>query len=1158
MDPKRGDGVKNFTKILVANRGEIAIRVCRAATELGIRTVAIYAEEDKLSLHRYKADEAYRVGAGKGPVEAYLDIDSIIDVALRAECDAIHPGYGFLSENEGFARACQQAGITFIGPKPEHLRMFGDKVSAREVAVAAGVPVIPGTDGPVDLAGARAFAAEAGYPVIIKAVAGGGGRGMRVVRSEAELVEAFSRASSEAQAAFGEGGVYVEKYLEAPRHIEVQILGDQHGNLVHLFERDCSIQRRHQKLVEIAPSRLDASLRQRICETAVRLMRHARYENAGTVEFLLAPDGQFYFIEVNPRIQVEHTVTELVTGIDLVQAQIRVAEGYPLSAPEIGIHRQEDIQTRGYAIQCRVTTEDPRNGFLPDTGRITTYRSAVGFGIRLDSGNGYAGARVLPYYDSLLVKITAFALTFEAAAAKMHRSLQEFRIRGVKTNIPFLANVVRHPKFLAGECDVTFIDHHPELFRFPQRLDRGTKLLTYIAEVTVNGQGDAGPQSKPDLPAPPVPVYRYGEPRPRGTRDLLHELGPEGLLRRVRQDRRLWLTDTTFRDAHQSLLATRVRTHDLLAIAEATSRIGAGLFSMEVWGGATFDASMRFLHEDPWQRLADLRAAIPNILFQMLLRGANAVGYKNYPDNVVRRFVQLAAESGIDVFRIFDSLNWLPNMQVAIDEVRQAGKIAEAAICYTGDILNPARSKYDLAYYVRLAQDLERAGAQILAIKDMAGLLRPYAAVKLVKALRDHVGIPIHLHTHDTSGNGIATYLMAAEAGVDVVDVAISSMSGLTSQPSWNALVAALERTPRAIPDDLAELQRLSDYWEVVRQYYGRFESDMKTSTAEVYLHEMPGGQYTNLREQALALGIGDRFDEVKRAYQEVNRMLGDIVKVTPSSKMVGDFALFMVQNGLRTAEEVLEKAEALDFPASVVDFFLGHMGQPPGGFPEDLRRAVLKGREPLAGRPGAVLPEVDLEAERAAFAKRMGVAPDDRRLMSYVMYPKVTEDLYHHRARYGDLTPLDTLTFFYGMRPGEEITVSIERGKTLVIKLLSVGELHPDGRRTVFFELNGQPRDVEVMDRSAPQAALQRRKAGDDPHEVGASMPGTVLAVTVKPGDAVSRGDLLLVTEAMKMEMQVQAPFDGVVEEVCCRPGEAVQPGDLLVVLRDRGPGEE
>ncbi|WP_026964204.1 pyruvate carboxylase [Alicyclobacillus pomorum] len=1142
-------GSKPFQRVLVANRGEIAIRICRACTELGIQTVAVYSEEDKLSLHRYKADEAYLIGQGKSPVGAYLDVDSIIDVALRTNCDAIHPGYGFLSESEELALACERSGITFIGPRPEHLRMFGDKAAARKAAMAAGVPVVPGTEGAVDVDGAMAFAESVGFPVIVKAISGGGGRGMRVVQTREELVEAFERASSEAQAAFGSAGVYVEKYIDHPKHIEVQILGDAFGNLVHLYERDCSIQRRHQKVVEIAPSLIASDLRESICNTAVRLMQHVGYQNAGTVEFLLTEDGDYYFIEVNPRIQVEHTITELITGIDLVQAQIRVAEGYALSAPEIGIKSQEDVRTRGYAIQCRVTTEDPQNGFLPDTGRIATYRSAAGFGIRLDTGNGYNGARVLPYYDSLLVKISAHGLTFHQAAQKMHRALQEFRIRGVKTNIPFLVNVVNHPKFLEGRCDVHYIDSHPELFLFPQRKDRGTKLLTYIADVTVNGPEGLGPEPKPQVPKPNIPHFRYEEQRPRGTRDLLHEQGVDGLLQHIRQQRRVWLTDTTFRDAHQSLLATRVRTRDLAAIAEATSHIGHNLFSMEVWGGATFDASMRFLKEDPWERLAMLRQAIPNVLFQMLLRGANAVGYKNYPDNVVQAFTRKAAENGIDVFRIFDSLNWVPNMRVAIEEVRASGKIAEAAICYTGDILDPTRTKYTLSYYVKLAEELEKCGANILAIKDMAGLLKPYAAKQLIKALRDHVGIPIHLHTHDTSGNGIATLLAAAEAGVDIVDVAISSLAGQTSQPSWNAFVAALHGSGREVPDDLEQLQVLADYWETVRAYYGKFESGMKTSSAEVYRHEMPGGQYTNLREQAIALGLGDKFEDVKRAYIEVNQLLGDIVKVTPSSKMVGDFAIFLVQNGL-TAKTLMERAEELDFPASVVDYFMGYMGKPYGGFPEQLQKAVLKGRTPLSSRPGELLPPVDFAAEKKALADRVGHEPTDEQVLSYVLYPKVTEELLLHRERFGNLTPLDTLTFFYGMRPGEETCVTIEPGKTLIVKLLSIGDLQPDGRRTVFFELNGQPREVEVVDRTVPADVSERRKVSGQPGEVGAVMPGTVVSVLFREGDRVEKGSVLLVTESMKMEIQVQAPKNGVVKEVFCKPGDSVQPGDLLVLL--------
>lgn len=1141
--------MKHFSKILIANRGEIAIRICRACTELGIRTVAVYAEEDKLSLHRYKADEAYLIGENKGAVEAYLDVDTIVETARRADCDAIHPGYGFLSESEALARACEAAGITFIGPRPEHLDMFGDKVSARQVAMEAGIPVVPGSDGPVDLEGARSYAAEIGYPVMLKAVSGGGGRGMRVVHSAKDLGDAYDRASSEALAAFGAGGVYVEKYVDAPKHIEVQILGDEHGHLVHLYERDCSIQRRHQKVIEIAPALIDKAVRERICETAVQLMRHVSYVNAGTVEFLLTGSGEFYFIEVNPRVQVEHTITELITGIDIVQAQIRVAQGYELSCPDIGITAQEDVQPHGYAIQCRVTTEDPQNGFMPDTGRISTYRSAAGFGIRLDTGNGYTGARVLPFYDSMLVKVSSFGITFEKTAHKMARALAEFRIRGVKTNIPFLSNVIHHSKFLAGDCDVNFIDDHPELFVFPTRRDRASKLLRYVADVTVNGPEGTGPEEKPNIAVPHVPSYPFESPRPQGTRDLLNDLGAERFLRFIREEKRLWLTDTTFRDAHQSLLATRVRTRDLVTIAEATSHIGSNLFSMEVWGGATFDASMRFLKEDPWERLQALREAIPNVLFQMLLRGANAVGYKNYPDNVVRAFTRQAADSGVDVFRIFDSLNYIPNMLTAIDEVRNAGKIAEAAICYTGDILDPTRTKYDLRYYVEMAKTLERAGTQVLAIKDMAGLLRPYAAAKLVAALRDHVSVPIHLHTHDTSGNSLSTLMMATEAGVDIADVAISAVAGTTSQPSWNSLVAALQSTDRAVPDKLGDLQVLVDYWSTVRQYYSRFESGLTVPSTEVYQHEMPGGQYTNLREQATALGIGDRFDDVKRAYAEVNQLLGDIVKVTPSSKMVGDFALFMVQNGL-TSETLVEQAANLDFPGSVVDYFMGYMGQPYGGFPEKLRKTVLRDRTPLEVRPGELLPPVDIASEQAKLEDHIAHSATHEQVMSYLMYPQVTLDWLEHRGQYGNLTPVDTLTFFYGMRSGEEIAVSIEEGKTLIVKLLSIGDLQQNGKRTVFFELNGQPREVETLDRAAPRAANARRKTAGDPKEIGAHMPGNVLSVTVQAGDSVEKNSLLAVTEAMKMEMQIQAPQDGVIKEVLCKAGDRVEPGDVLFVL--------
>jgi len=1180
MAVAREQATRRFRKVLVANRGEIAIRVFRACTELGIATVAVYTTEDRFSLHRYKADEAYRIGKDLDPVKAYLHIEEIIEVAQRSGCDAIHPGYGFLSENEAFAKACAKADITFIGPLPQHLALFGNKITAKQVAVEAGLPVVPGSPHVVDLAGAQSFADQVGYPVMLKAASGGGGRGMRIVQSAAELTEAFNRAASEAEQSFGSADVYVEKFIDHPRHIEIQILGDSEGHIVHLYERDCSIQRRHQKIVELAPSRLAPQLREDLCQSAVGLMAYVGYVNAGTVEFLVGSDGAFYFIEVNPRIQVEHTVTELVTGIDIVQSQIRIAQGFALASAEVGIPNQAAVTVRGYAIQCRITTEDPENNFLPDTGRISTYRAAAGFGVRLDSGNGFAGARVSLHYDSLLEKLCTYAVSFDLAAQKMHRALQEFRIRGVKTNLPFLLNVVHHPAFLSGNVDVNFIETHPELFNFPERRDRGNKLLNYIADVTIHGPSGIGPELKPkfgDVLTPaavvhsarlmppaaphvamrwPAAPHRAQEPavgtaptNDEGSRTLLQRLGVKEFLSFIAQSERLWLTDTTFRDAHQSLLATRVRTRDLLAISPATAHVGRNLFSLEVWGGATFDVSMRFLKEDPWARLAKLREAIPNVLFQMLLRGANAVGYKNYPDNVIRRFVQQTADSGVDVFRIFDSLNWLPNLAVAIDATRTSGAIAEAAICYSGDILSPTEHKYTLAYYVELAQALEQLGAQVLCIKDMAGLLKPYAAEKLVHALREHVGLPIHLHTHDTSGSGVATLLKASEAGVDIVDVAVSSLAGMTSQPSWNAVVAALTQTPRATQDSLLELQGLSDYWTGVRAYYERFETGLQASSASVYQHQMPGGQYTNLREQAIALGIGDQFAEVEHAYIAVNRMLGDIIKVTPSSKMVGDFALFMVQNGLEEAT-LMENADSLDFPTSVVDYFMGHMGQPYGGFPAQLQKAVLKGRQPLTTRPGEHLPDVDFVVEAATLAQRTGREPTAEQVLSYVLYPQVTEEFLKHSSRYGDLSNMDTLTFFYGMVPGEEISVEIETGKSLIVKLVSIGERQEDGKRSVIFELNGQSRQLEVLDRNAPKSAQTARKLSGSVNEVGATMPGRVLDVAVQAGDTVHKGQLLFVTEAMKMELQVLAPKDAFVQEVCVRIGSQVEPGDLLLVL--------
>lgn len=1142
-----------FRRILVANRGEIAVRIFRACTELGKQTVAIYSEQDSLSLHRYKADEAYLIGEGRGPVEAYLDMEGIIRLAREHEVDAIHPGYGFLAENAAFARRCREEGIAFIGPDPEHLEMFGDKVAARQIAQEAGLPLPRGTEKPVSsLKEAMAFVREVGYPVIVKAVQGGGGRGMRVVRSDAELRDALERARSEAQAAFGSGDIYLEEFVERPRHIEVQVIADRYGNVVHLYERDCSIQRRHQKVVEIAPSlALTEPQRQEICSAAVRLMARVGYVGAGTVEFLVAPDGRYYFMEVNPRIQVEHTVTEEITGLDIVQAQIRIAEGARLDEA-LGVASQAQIHRHGYAIQCRVTAEDPANDFLPDTGRILVYRSPGGPGVRLDGDNGFVGAEITPYYDSLLVKATTWGLTFEAAAAKMSRVLQEFRIRGVKTNIPFLLNVVRHPRFLAGDIDTHFVSDTPELFQFPPRRDRGTKLLRYIGNVVVNGGPGVPPGARPPARTQ-VPVPKAEGPVPPGVRQILLERGSEGLVEWIRSQKRLLVTDTTLRDAHQSLLATRVRTRDMLTIAPATARLASGLFSLEMWGGATFDTALRFLKEDPWERLDLLRRAIPNIPFQMLLRGANAVGYANYPDNLVHAFVREAAAAGIDIFRIFDALNWLPNMRPAIEAVRSAGKVAEVAICYTGDITDPARTKYNLRYYVDLAKELEKAGAQILAIKDMSGLLKPRAAKMLISALKQEVGVPLHLHTHDTAGTGLATLLAAAEAGVDIVDAALSSLSGLTSQPSLNTLVAALQGSDRDTGLDLAALQQLADYWQEVRRWYAPWESGLLATSAETYLHEMPGGQVSNLRQQAVALGLGGRWHEVVEAYRTANLALGDIVKVTPSSKAVGDLALFMVQNGIRTAEELVRRGEGLAFPESVVQMLAGYMGQPPGGWPEELQRVVLKGREAITVRPGELLPPIDFEAKQRELSAKLGRPAAQREVLSEVLFPGLLEQLARHQEEYGNTAVVDTPTFFYGLRPGEETRVEIEKGKTLIIKLVDVRDPKPNGMREVLFELNGSQREVEVPDNRVVDVGARRPKAAKgDPCQLGASMPGKVIKVLVAPGDEVAKGVQLVVTEAMKMENVLTAPRDCKIKDVLVKEGDRVEAGDLVVVLEE------
>lgn len=1142
---------RRINKVLVANRGEIAIRVFRACTELDIRTVAIYSKEDSGSYHRYKADEAYLVGEGKKPIDAYLDIEGIIDIAKSSDVDAIHPGYGFLSENIEFAKRCEEEGIIFIGPASKHLDMFGDKVKARTQAQLAEIPVIPGSDGPAEsLDEVISFGKNHGFPIIIKASLGGGGRGMRIVRSLEEVKESYERAKSEAKAAFGNDEVYVERFIERPKHIEVQIIGDHEGNIVHLYERDCSVQRRHQKVVEVAPCvSLSEKLRDDICQAAVNLMKNVDYINAGTVEFLVSGD-QFYFIEVNPRVQVEHTITEMVTGVDIVQTQILVAEGYALHSKEVGVPEQENIHIHGFAIQSRVTTEDPLNNFMPDTGRLMAYRSGGGFGVRLDAGNGFQGAVITPYYDSLLVKLSTHAMTFQQAASKMVRNLQEFRIRGIKTNIPFLENVVKHEKFLRGEYDTSFIDETPELFLFPKRKDRGTKMLNYIGNVTVNGFPGIEKKKRPVFDEPRVPKLKYSTDYQDGTKQILDNHGPEGLVKWIKEQKEVLITDTTFRDAHQSLLATRVRTNDLTHIAEPTAKLLPDMFSFEMWGGATFDVAYRFLKEDPWERLLALREKIPNVLFQMLLRASNAVGYKNYPDNVIREFVEKSAYAGIDVFRIFDSLNWVKGMEVAIDAVRQTGKIAEASMCYTGDILDPARTKYNLKYYKDLAKELENQGAHILAIKDMAGLLKPQSAYTLISELKETVDIPIHLHTHDTSGNGIFTYAKAIEAGVDIVDTALSTMAGLTSQPSANSLYYALQGNDRLPKIDIQALEQLSYYWEDVRKYYQDFESGMKAPHSEVYQHEMPGGQYSNLQQQAKAVGLGDKWDEVKDMYSRVNQMFGDIVKVTPSSKVVGDMALFMVQNQL-TEQDVLNKGKSLDFPDSVVELFEGYLGQPYGGFPAELQKVILKDREPITVRPGELLEDVDFDALKEKLFKELGRQVTSFDAIAYALYPKVFMDYIKTCEQFGDISVLDTPTFLYGLRLGEEVEIEIETGKTLIVKLVSIGQPQADGTRIVYFELNGQPREVSIKDESIKATVASKAKA--DPHNeshIAASMPGTVIKVLAEKGEKVEKGDHLMITEAMKMETTVQAPFSGTVKDIHVSNGEAIQTGDLLLEL--------
>ncbi|MFV0491470.1 MAG: pyruvate carboxylase [Pseudorhodobacter sp.] len=1149
-----------FRKILVANRGEIAIRVMRAANEMGKRTVAVFAEEDKLSLHRFKADEAYRIGKGLSPVGAYLSIPEIIRVAKMAGADAIHPGYGLLSENPDFVEACDAAGITFIGPRAETMRALGDKASARRVAIEAGVPVIPATDVlGEDMKSIAMEAAEIGYPLMLKASWGGGGRGMRPIESEKELADKIHEGRREAEAAFGNGEGYLEKMITRARHVEVQILGDKHGQIYHLYERDCSVQRRNQKVVERAPAPyLNDKQRSEICELGRKICAHVNYECAGTVEFLMDMETEkFSFIEVNPRVQVEHTVTEEVTGIDIVQAQIRIAEGKTL-AEATGVARQEDVTLSGHALQCRVTTEDPQNNFIPDYGRLTAYRSATGMGIRLDGGTAYAGGVITRYYDSLLVKVTAWAQTPEKAIARMDRALREFRIRGVSTNIAFVENLLKHPTFLDNTYTTKFIDTTPELFTFKKRRDRATKILTYIADITVNGHPETAGRPLPPAEAriPRLPALR-AEPA-MGTRNLLEQHGPQAVADWMRQQTKLLITDTTMRDGHQSLLATRMRSIDMIRVAPAYSANLPQLFSVECWGGATFDVAYRFLQECPWQRLRDIRAAMPNLMTQMLLRASNGVGYTNYPDNVVQAFVKQAAATGVDVFRVFDSLNWVENMRVAMDAVVEAGKLCEGSICYTGDILNPDRAKYDLKYYVDMAKGLRDAGAHVLGLKDMAGLLKPAAARKLVKALKDEVGLPIHLHTHDTAGIACATILAAAEAGVDAVDCAMDALSGNTSQATLGTIVEALTHSDRDTGLDIAAVREISNYWEAVRAHYTAFESGLQAPASEVYLHEMPGGQFTNLKAQARSLGLEERWHEVAQAYADVNLMFGDIVKVTPSSKVVGDMALMMVAQGL-TRAEVEDPNIDVVFPDSVVDMMRGNLGQSPGGWPEAILNKILKGEKPLTDRPGASLPPVDLDALRARLAADLEAEAeeaeeenlDDEDLNGYLMYPKVFTDYRARHRIYGPVRTLPTRTFFYGMEPGEEITAEIDPGKILEIRLQAVGDTGDDGDVKVFFELNGQPRVARVPNRAVKSKTSTKPKAEEgNPAHIGAPMPGSVASIGVSAGQKVNAGDLLLTIEAMKMETGLHADRAAKVKAVHVTPGAQIEAKDLLIEL--------
>ena len=1152
--------IRPIKKILVANRSEIAIRVMRAATELGIRTVAIYAHEDRFCPHRFKADEAYQLNKDKGPLGAYLDIEGIVAIAVEKGVDAIHPGYGFLSENPDFARACEKNGIIFIGPDAAILDRMGDKTAARGVAEKLNVPTLQGTAEPVeDRKEAMKEARKIGFPLIIKAAFGGGGRGMRVVREEKDLEAMLDEAQSEAQRAFGNGAVFLEKFVGRAKHIEVQILADKYGNVLHLHERDCSVQRRHQKVIEMAPSYgIDPAIISGLCNASLAIAREVKYTHAGTVEFLVdVESGDWYFIEMNPRIQVEHTVTEEITSIDIVQSQIQIAMGHKLHDKVMDLPAQNKVEKSGFAIQCRITTEDPESNFTPDFGKILTYRSAGGFGIRLDGALGTQNAVITPYYDSMLVKVTVFGRTYTIALDRMDRALREFRIRGVKTNIPFLENVIADPIFRAGDATTRFIDTNPQLFTFASKKDRATKLLSYLSDITVNGNANAKGYMPAVIltPAPPVPYDHLSAPA-EGTKQLLDKLGPEKFAEWVTRQKRLLLTDTTMRDAHQSLLATRVRSYDMLAVADAVAHRAPNLFSLEMWGGATFDTAMRFLKECPWERLRQLRERIPNILFQMLFRGSNAVGYTNYPDNVVRGFIRHAASNGMDIFRIFDSLNYLPNLTEAMDAVREeTSSLCEGTICYTGNILDPKRDKYDLRYYVKLAKELEKMGAHMLCIKDMAGLCRPLAAKKLVKALKEEIGMPIHFHTHDTSGINAGSILMAAEAGVDICDAALASMSGCTSQPNLNSIVAALQNSPRETCLDLDALNEFSDYWAHVRSYYKPFDTAEPHGTAEVYLHEMPGGQYTNLKEQAESMGIGHRWSEIAHMYAEVNLLFGDIVKVTPSSKVVGDMCMFLISRGVKPgdARSYLQSLPAgTNFPESVIDMLQGGLGQPIGGWPKDIQKIILGNKKPFTNRPGERAEKVELEKTCGEVAKITGqkMCSDDD-LYSYLMYPQVFKDFVKSRKNFSDLSVLPTPCFFYGLKDKEEVTISLEAGKTLFIRLHNITEVDGAGQRTAIFELNGYPRHLQVDDRSAVKAVTTRPKADPaDPYQIAAPMPGMVASIAVSVGHKVSEGDALMTLEAMKMFTTVTATCNGTVQEILVEVGNTLESKDLMLKL--------